>query len=121
MKYVSFGLLCSLIVLTNCQTDPANPTADDCVGSSGYYIKNESDYLFSVTSVTTPQLDAKSDFSQKIANQQARKFTQDASFGFIPKPANTFTSRILYREVDGKTMVVYRKNPLTGKGWVKQE
>ncbi len=121
MKHISFGLLGSLILLTNCQTNPANPTADDCVGSSGYHIKNESDYLFSVTSVTTPQGNEKSDVSQMIANQQAGKITQVTNFDYIAKPTHTFTSRILYREIDGKKLIVYRKNPLNGKGWVKQK
>ncbi len=117
----SFGQLLLPILLSSCQTNPVNPTVNECVGSSEYYIKNESEYTLWVTFLTTPQLGTKTDSSQVIASQRTGKITQDAAFGYMPKPADTFTALIFSREIDGKKVIVYRKDSVTDEGWVKQK
>ncbi|WP_018621100.1 hypothetical protein [Spirosoma luteum] len=54
-----------------------------------------------------------------VASKQPKQLNQDAFFGYIPKPAATFTNLTLSRVVSGKKVVVYIQNPVVDVRWIK--
>jgi hypothetical protein len=121
MKSVSSALVLLFIFFSSCQEKPVGPVVNECVGSSTYYIKNESDYPLSVAFLTTPPVGSKTDTISAIAGRTDEKIASDAIFGAIPKPTDTFAVLTLFREVDGKKVVVYRQDPVRNAAWVKQK
>ncbi|RIV25324.1 hypothetical protein DYU11_08435 [Fibrisoma montanum] len=119
-----FTYPCLLIFLLSCQGDLdlfKKQPISECVGHSTYYVANQSDSPLSVRFVTTRQLGSKTDSTFRIQSQETVKIAEDAMFGYIPKPTDTFASLTLSGQRTGGQAVAYSQNPVSNTTWVKQK
>ncbi|WP_158600248.1 hypothetical protein [Fibrisoma montanum] len=71
--------------------------------------------------MTTRQLGSKTDSTFRIQSQETVKIAEDAMFGYIPKPTDTFASLTLSGQRTGGQAVAYSQNPVSNTTWVKQK
>ena len=115
-------LLIGCFVHAGCErvsTTPINPVVTECVGTSSYFIDNQSSYNLSVAFTLTKELGSKTDSLQTVNSKQRKQLTQDASFGYIPKPVDTFTSLVLSRVISEQKVIVYKQDPIVNTRWIK--
>ena len=118
---VYFFLLLVCFMHAGCKkvsTSSIDPIVTECVGSSNYFIDNQSSYDLSIAFTLTKELGSRTDSSQTVVSKQRKQLTQDASFGYIPKPIDTITSLTLSRVINGQKVVVYTQNPIVNIRWI---
>lgn len=108
-----------LVFAIGCKEAKEDNMIYECVGASFYYLDNQTDKNFLVE-FSAPILNNQIDFTQVI-NKQRLLLGQDAMFGSIPQPTNTFSSFSLYTMVDGKKNIIYRQDPVQDSLWVKRK
>lgn len=113
MKNLIFCLL--IIFIAGCK----DGVISECVGTSSYYIDNQTDKIFYIF-YTSPLTDNKSD-TTKLINKERVLIAKDAIFGAIPRPADTFTSLTLYTLTAGKQDTVYLQTPIENMAWSKRK
>ena len=122
MKNLLIFLL--LFTITDCKEGNKDPDdkyiIHECVGASFYYLDNQSNKSFSIE-FAAPILNEQIDTATVINVKQRVLIGQDASFGSIPRPTDTFSSFALYTSKDGKKTVVYRQDPVQNALWVKRK
>lgn len=101
------------------ETDSINPVVTECTGSSTYIIRNESRYNLSIKLVFPEGMGGRIDSSQTVDSQQSRRIAHDGSFGYIPRPADTFSGLILSTIADGHPVATYRQEPVVNERWIK--
>ena len=105
----------------SCKNEPEDSIIiHECVGSSFYYLDNKTDHSFSAEFVT-PVLNHQIDSITIINLKQRVLLGQDATFGSIPRPTDTFSSFAIYTVVNGKKNYIYHQNPIQDVLWVKQK
>lgn len=115
-----YTLLLLLPVVFSCHEDPVNPQTNECVGVSFYYLDNQSSRNVSVGFTSLAILNAAIDSTATANAKQITLIGQDASFGSIPKPTDTFSRFNLYALVDGKRVLVYAQRPVQDALWTKK-
>lgn len=108
-----------LIFIVGCKKEQEDYIIHECVGASFYYLDNQTDQSFLIE-FTAPVLNGQID-TTKVINKQLVLIGQDANFGSIPRPVDTFSSFALYTLVDGKKNIIYRQNPVQDALWVKRK
>ena len=118
-----YSLLLLLPVLFSCHEDPdpVNPQLTECVGASFYYLDNQSGRNLSVGFTSLAILNAAIDSTAMVNSKQVTLIGQDAIFGSIPKPTDTFARFNLYAFVDGKRTLVYTQRPVQDALWTKKK
>lgn len=109
-----------IILGFSCKNRPEDYIIDECVGASFYYLDNKTDQNFLVEFVS-PNLNYQIDSTTIINVKQRVLIGQDAMFGAIPRPSNTFSNFAVYKLVNGKRSYIYRQNPLQDVLWVKKK
>lgn len=113
-------IFCVLIILAvSCKESKEDDIIHECVGASFYYLDNHTDQSFLIE-FSAPILNKQID-TTKLINKQLVLIGQDAHFGAIPKPSETFSSFALYTLVDGKRNIIYRQAPVQDALWVKHK
>ncbi|MEO6685316.1 MAG: hypothetical protein ABIN24_05100 [Dyadobacter sp.] len=93
---------------------------DECVGASFYYLDNQTAQSFFIQ-FSAPILNSQIDTTIVINAKQRVLIGQDAIFGSIPRPTDTFSRFALYTLVDGKKNIIYRQDPVQDAIWVKRK
>lgn len=120
MKNLSIYLFILLSLLTSCKEDKDDYVIYECAGSSTYYIDNQSSQSFTAKFSGT-LLSEQLDTATVIQPKQRIKLGQDGQFGYIPKPADTFSKFALYKIVEGNQQVLYAQEPVDNSLWVKRK
>lgn len=101
------------------KTEPINPVVTECVGSSEYFIRNESQFALSIRLVFSEGMGNRIDSSQTVNPHQSKLIAHDGSFGYIPRPVDTFSGLVLSTIADGRPVVTYRQDPIVNERWLK--
>lgn len=118
-----YALLLLMPLLFSCRkesADPIDPIVTECVGASFYYFNNQSSRILFVT-FSGDRLNGQIDSTTAVPHQQVALIGQDASFGSIPKPTNTFSRLNLYTLVDGKRVLAYSQSPVQDALWARKK
>jgi hypothetical protein len=121
-------IICLIIIIgAGCKEEPDEDVINEneyfineCVGASFYYVDNQTNKGFLV-GFAAPALNKQMDTNTVINTKQRVLIGQDASFGWIPRPADTFSSFVLYTLADGKKNIIYRQDPVQNALWVKRK
>ena len=108
------------LATVGCKEETNDYLIDECVGASFYYLDNQSTASLLVD-FGDPKLNQQIDTAMVINPGQLKLIGQDASFGSIPRPSETFKSFKLYKLADGKKTLVYQQNPVQNALWVKRK
>ena len=113
-----------IIISIGCKEEEKEPVDNniiyECVGASFYYLDNQSNKNFSIE-FKAPILNKQIDTATVINVNQRVLIGQDASFGSIPSPTNTFSSFSLSTSTAGKKTIIYRQDPVQNTLWVKRK
>lgn len=90
------------------------------MGASFFYLDNQSSRTLWVA-FTGPHLNNQRDSTTAILPQQRVLIGQDADFGYMPKPADTFSSITLYTLVAGQKSAIYTQTPIQTGLWQKRK
>jgi hypothetical protein len=101
------------------EPEPEQVRIEECVGSSFYYLDNQSSRSFFVEFLSPPLNNQKDTVAINV--RQKVLIGQDASFGYIPRPADTFSNFTIYTLVNGKKNILYKQDPVANALWTKQK
>ncbi len=118
------SLLLLLLFVLGCHAEPVSPVdtrTDGCIGVSYYYLNNQSSRLLSIEFTALAWLNGKIDPSATVTSGKTVLIGQDAIFGYIPRPTDTFTAFSLYAPVAGKKTLVYTQQPVKNELWANEK
>lgn len=118
MKNLILWLL--IFFIAGCKEGPEDSNIYECVGASFYYLDNQTDQSFLIEFVA-PILNYQIDTATVINIKQRVFIGQDATFGSIPRPTDTFSTFAVYTLVDGKKNIIYSQDPVQDTLWVKRK
>ena len=105
----------------NQSVSPVNTRTDGCVGVSYYHLDNQSSQPLSIDFTALARLNHPIDSPTAIPGRKAALIGQDAAFGSIPRPTDTFTAFRLYSLADGKKRLVYTQQPVQNDLWTRKK
>ncbi|MHA4739011.1 hypothetical protein [Dyadobacter sp. MSC1_007] len=120
MKNSLIYLVMILLVGLGCKEEAPGDDNGECVGSAFYYLDNQSSRDLTVK-FPDRGLNRQIDTTTVIAAGKRMLMGQDASFGWIPFPNETFASFALYAVSDGVRSLVYKQDPVKAALWVKRK
>jgi hypothetical protein len=103
-----------------CQQEPDELIITECVGASFYYLDNQSSSDLLV-SFGNPWLNQQMDTLTSVNSARRVLVGQDASFGSMPRPSETFDSFVLYIRSGAKKTIVYKQDPVQNALWTKRK
>ncbi|MCF0049109.1 hypothetical protein LXM25_03500 [Dyadobacter sp. LJ53] len=120
MKNYFFVALFLAVTTLGCQKEPESEVVVECIGASFYYLDNQSTGSLLVE-FGDPGLNQQIDSATVVKSGQRTLIGQDASFGSIPRPSETFARFELYTLLDGKKTLVYKQDPVENALWTKRK
>ncbi|WP_439557620.1 hypothetical protein [Dyadobacter sp.] len=120
MKNYSVAIIFLAFTILGCKEKTDDYLISECVGASFYYLDNQSTANLLVD-FGDPGLNQQIDTATVINSGQRKLVGQDASFGSIPPPTETFASFELYKLSGGKKTLVYKQDPVQNSLWFKRK